>query len=88
MKRFAALLCVLAAPAMAAGTPPSDRVAKLETAIAAAGCEVNDANQAAVLKSAGMTEAEGMAIVSYLMGVKRAVGVGDDILKLVAGPCE
>lgn len=76
-----------AASAAQAQADFTDQRNRLVAAIEAAGCFVNDRNEAAILRAAGLTAAQGSAVVSYLMQTGEAVPFGDD-LRLKTGACK
>lgn len=83
MRAALALTCLAATaaatgPALAEGGPKPAAVDAMAKAMTAAGCLVDQANQAKVLKSAGLTEAEGAAVIDVLVreGRARAEGTG------------
>ena len=87
MIRALALLLALAGPAMAEGGPSEDSIARLVQAIAAAGCTVDETNQAAVLAAAKMDETEAGVIVGQLVDEGRAVFEGAG-LRLTTEGCK
>ena len=87
MIRALALLLALAGPAMAEGGPSEDSIARLVQAIAAAGCTVDETNQAAVLAAAKMDETEAGVIVGQLVDESRAVFEGAG-LRLTTEGCK
>ena len=74
-----------AATAAMAQTGFGDQKERLVKAIEAAGCVVNELNQAAILAEAGLTPAQGSVIVSQMMDVGEAVPFGDDLRLRTAG---
>ena len=82
------LICAaifFAATAAMAQTGFGDQKERLVTAIEAAGCVVNELNQAAILVEAGLTPAQGSVIVKQMMDVGEAVPFGDDLRLKTAG---
>jgi len=63
----------------------NDQKQRLVTAIEAAGCIVNELNQAAILVEAGLTPEQGSVIVNQMMDVGEAVPFGDDLRLTTAG---
>jgi hypothetical protein len=78
-------ICLLA-PAAAAQADFADQKDRLVTAIEAAGCIVHDGNEAAILRAARLTPAQGSVVVSFLMQTGEAEPFGDD-LRLKTGGC-
>lgn len=76
-----------AAPAAQAQADFSNQRNRLVAAIEVAGCIVHDGNEAAILRAAGLTAAQGRVVVSYLMQTGEAVPFGDD-LRLKTGACK
>jgi hypothetical protein len=85
MKRIigiAAVAAALAAPAMAQTAAQADA---LIAAIAAAGCEVREDNNAAILAAAGLTQDQASAVVAVLLGDGRAAVEGGSLRLKTAG---
>lgn len=83
MKLAFVLICLAAAgPALAEGGPKPAEVDAMAKAITAAGCVVDQANQAQVLKAAGLTAAEGAAVIDVLVRDGRAKADGADAYRL------
>jgi len=80
--RSAALLLLLATPAFAEGGPKPAQVDAMAAAIARAGCVVSAGNQGTVLKDAGLTEAEGAAVLDVLVRDGKASPAGADAVRL------
>lgn len=80
--RLAASLLVLATPAFAEGGPPQAQLDAMAAAMARAGCVVTARNQGAVLKDAGLTEAEGAAVLDVLVRNGKAAPAGANAVRL------
>jgi len=78
-------ICLLA-PAAAAQGDFADQKDRLVAAIEAAGCVVHDGNEAAILRAARLTAAQGSVVVSFLMQTGEAEPFGDN-LRLRTGAC-
>ncbi len=76
---------LFAATAATAQTSLSDQKERLVAAIEAAGCIVNELNQAAILVEAGLTPEQGGVIVNQMMDISEAVPFGDDLRLNTAG---
>ena len=73
------------APAALAQADFTDQRNWLVAAIEAAGCIVHDGTEAAILRAASLTAAQGSVVVSYLMQTGEVVPFGDGLrLKTVA----
>lgn len=81
-----AALCAAASAAQAQADFAQQKT-RLVAAIEAAGCIVNDKNEAAILRASGLTAAQGSVVVSALMQTGEAVPFGDD-LRLNTGACK
>lgn len=81
-----AAIC-LAAPAAMAQADLSAQKNRLIAAIEAAGCIVNERNQAAILVEADLTPEQGGIIVNQMMDIGEAEPFGDD-LRLKTGDCQ
>jgi hypothetical protein len=79
-------ICLLA-PAAAAQADFADQKDRLVKAIEAADCIVHDGNEAAILRAARLTPAQGSVVVSFLMQTGEAEPFGDD-LRLKTGGCQ
>ncbi len=84
MKRLAiAIFVLVAVPALAQSAADQQR---LIAAIEANGCVITEKNNRAILRAAGMNEAEGREAVFALFGAGKLKPQGDD-MKLVTGKC-
>lgn len=77
---------LFAATAATAQTEYDEQKKRLVAAIEAAGCVVDQSNQALILEVAGLTPDQGGAIVDQLMDDGEAEPAGDN-LRLRAGSC-
>ncbi|WP_102223084.1 hypothetical protein [Acidimangrovimonas sediminis] len=73
-----AAVVVAAAPALAEGGPRPAEVSAMARAMKEAGCKVDAANQASVLKSAGLDTARAAAVLDVLVREGRAKARGAD----------
>ncbi|MEX0969669.1 MAG: hypothetical protein WD046_04385 [Paracoccaceae bacterium] len=78
---------LFATNAAMAQTSFSDQKVRLVAAIEAAGCIVNELNQAGILVEVGLTPEQGGVIVKQMMDVGEAVPFGDD-LRLNTAECQ
>lgn len=74
-----------AASAAMAQTSSSDQKERLVAAIEAAGCIVNELNQATILVAADLSPDQGSVIVNQMMDVGEAEPFGDDLRLRTAG---
>jgi hypothetical protein len=85
---LAVVLGALALPAVAQNATVTEaQITALTTAIADAGCEVSESNNAAILAAAGLDATQAAAAVAALLGDGRAVLEGGS-LRLKTDPCE
>lgn len=86
---LAAGVALAAGQTLAEGGPQQAEIDVLVAAIAAAGCIVNEANRAAVLKASGLTADVAVGIVQRLSEQGLAVEAeGSHALRLKTGGCK
>ncbi|WP_127900213.1 hypothetical protein [Solirhodobacter olei] len=86
---LAAGLALVASHALAEGGPRPAEIDALVAAIVAAGCVVNDANQAAVLRASGLSTDVAAGVLQRLSGKGLVETVaGSHALRLKTGGCK
>jgi hypothetical protein len=86
---LAAGLALMASRTLAEGGPRQAEIDALVAAIAAAGCVVNEANQAQVLQASGLTEEVASGVVQRLSQKGLAVTIkGSHAIRLKTGGCK
>lgn len=88
MKSIAPIALVLAAtPVLAEGGPKPEEVSAFLAAVKAEGCKLGPANQAAVLKAAGLTEDEAALVVQRLEDEGKLLSQPGPVLTLPPEVC-
>ena len=85
MTRLIGILALGAALAGPAGAQTAAQAEALIAAIAAAGCEVREDNNASVLAAAGLTQDQASAVVAALLNDGRAAVEGGNLRLKTAG---